>query len=832
MGQEKYEDTTKFLDSYNAWTLTPGMWMPAPLARFAKGMRNEVQNTPGTTQLVGDPISGSNNTMTWTSLTGSTNVYFAAQFTALANFSVGEIWIYVKYFGSPPVLNCAIYTDSANRPNSAVASSTLDTTNINLADALPEGRGVGQWLLFNYSTKPSVSVSTDYHVVVWNAQDGSPSDNYWQIGGSGGGDYTGNLSKSTDGSSWSSTGAPQMFYRVTETVADAKMHFVEYKNAVYACSEPLDGTAGKIYLQGDRGVATGTSTANLLKDTTQSWTVDQWQGAYVHIWNGTGQGQYRRIVDNTATDLIVYDAAADAGIGVGQPFEITPVAGSTDTGSEYVIVGTDKWQDVTPTGSAFTITKPITDVHVLWGVMYVCQNEGANVAKLREYNNSGTWDDFHGANAGTNDTAVIADAGFVAQFLDSTYDPVNENFVWRARNEAPAEWTGTDQTSVSKADDVTWASNMTFGNPVPCGTRDHLITQLAVYNGKLWVGKEDSIWYIDFDGSYDRAYPLQIGLEAMSEPDNCRAMVAKDLFLFFNWAHSVERLYGSTLDDIGPWRGTGLPERARGPIVDLVPAIGWMFGAVDAGPFGQSSLIAYNERGWHNLYRAPGRESRAFAGEKKAPRIRGTHWQSISGEYATNYLLFECGGDIMMMQMPRTSLNPSLESNLMISPESYVTSSVHDAGYAELEKHFERANVISPYLNVLHSLYIDYIPNANIRDLTNINSVVYTGWTQTTSSTTQPAFTYDLSQSRKRNIILRTRFQLSGFTNPTSTDNAPFLGAGGAGPYEINAVVLDAFSRTPVKYNWVFPVRLKKYSKTLLGELDHDPETLFNQLNT
>jgi hypothetical protein len=347
-------------------------------------------------------------------------------------------------------------------------------------------------------------------------------------------------------------------------------------------------------------------TAAVFEDTAKSWTTNEWTGAYCHIWNGTAQGQYRKIASNTATELTVTP-----------PWDEQPAAGGSDIGSEYVIIGTNKWQDVTPnpydnSGTNTGITSPITDVLSLWGILYLAQGEKDNILRVREYNNAGTWTDFWGSNSAA--AVSVYDGTNKALFLGKTYDPVNENYVWRARNENPAEWTGTDQTSVSKADDVNWGTSLTFGNPIPVGSRDYLITGLTIYNGKLWIGKENSIWYIDFDGTYDRAYPLQIGLEAMSDPDNCKAMIAKDLFLFFNWANSVERMYGSTLDDVGPWRGAGLPDRARGPIVSLVPVIGWMFATVDGYDSEQSSVLLYNERGWHTLFRAPPIVTSAFAG--------------------------------------------------------------------------------------------------------------------------------------------------------------------------------------------------------------------------
>lgn len=75
----------------------------------------------------------------------------------------------------------------------------------------------------------------------------------------------------------------------------------------------------------DRGnaVVTGSSTT-VLADTTKSWRVNQWAGYYVRIFSGTGEGQLRPIVSNTATTLTW-----------------TAVGTAPDATSEYLIVGFD-----------------------------------------------------------------------------------------------------------------------------------------------------------------------------------------------------------------------------------------------------------------------------------------------------------------------------------------------------------------------------------------------------------------------------------------------------------------------------------------------------------
>jgi len=375
-------------------------------------------------------------------------------------------------------------------------------------------------------------------------------------------------------------------------------------------------------------------------------------------------------------------------------------------------------------------------------------------------------------------------------------------------NEAPGEWDETTQTSVRKADDVTWGTDLDFSahNTVPIGSRDYLITNIFVYNDKLWVFKEDSIWFVDFDGSYDRAYPIEIGLSAITSPENGRAVCAQDLFLYFNWAFSLERLYGSTLDDIGPWRGQGMPEGKSGTIVDIIPAIGWLFAAYDGNTQNQSSLLAY-EQGWHTLFRAPSYIKSAFAGDQSNPRIRSVYWQPVYGEDATNFLWFECGGDLMFMELPLHSLNPSLDPNCLYAPESFVVHSRMDTGYAELEKYWDKIRVVSPALD--GTVYLDYHVNPPLsrHEYTNAGS-----------GTTSPSFNATIDQSRKRDIMVRTRISASDLDD--TSENT------------VEAVVVDGVARVIPKRQWTIRCRLKYGQKTRRDEVEYDPVTRYEQLWT
>ncbi|WP_411028751.1 hypothetical protein, partial [Salmonella sp. s59944] len=60
----------------------------------------------------------------------------------------------------------------------------------------------------------------------------------------------------------------------------------------------------------------------------------------------------------------------------------------------------------------------------------------------------------------------------------------------------------------------------------------------------------------------------------------------------------MERLYGKSLDDIGPKWGAGITER-NGTVVAMTSAFGWLFVVVDAGSSGVSSIMVWDGLGWH-----------------------------------------------------------------------------------------------------------------------------------------------------------------------------------------------------------------------------------------
>ena len=73
-----------------------------------------------------------------------------------------------------------------------------------------------------------------------------------------------------------------------------------------AVSTAFDATTRFQIVGYDGGKSSGSNTYNTFNDTARSWTTDRWKNYAVRIVSGTGAGQTRAILSNTATALTVY----------------------------------------------------------------------------------------------------------------------------------------------------------------------------------------------------------------------------------------------------------------------------------------------------------------------------------------------------------------------------------------------------------------------------------------------------------------------------------------------------------------------------------------------
>lgn len=98
---------------------------------------------------------------------------------------------------------------------------------------------------------------------------------------------------------------PLLFYEFNDYISPYDYISPLAYNDEYILAPPLGTTEDVFYVgQKDSGTATG-GDATTLSDTTKNWTTDQFANKVVIIINGTGIGQTRKILSNTATTLTV-----------------------------------------------------------------------------------------------------------------------------------------------------------------------------------------------------------------------------------------------------------------------------------------------------------------------------------------------------------------------------------------------------------------------------------------------------------------------------------------------------------------------------------------------
>jgi len=738
-GQDDFsEDPSRFYDSMNAWTVTDGILVPAPRWQFGTGVRTQHVTAFGDVVWDEYKISEAGQQSIW------------IPFTAQETITATAIEILLKRKSGATSIGSTIYigidTDTAGEPTEG--GFPLETSGKDgqfLKSALST---TGEWFTVTLDASMSLTASTSYWLGLY-IQDAK--DVYFGTNGTevaGGGYDSGFQIWST----FNIGGTP--YFRVIGAEAPVKYHFIKYRGALLAGTEPDAGGAGNLYINGDWGACDDNSGDKTnLEDATKSWTADEWIGSYAYITEGPGRGECRLITDNDTNTLMV-----------SPDWDVTHT-----TSSSYVILGSKKWTSIKP-GSGDTIDAPVTDMCVANEILYIAQGDSQNILRYYAYNNAGTWT-----------TANSDDGTNKATYLHSFYDPVDDVQIWRAKN---------DTVAVSRADDVAWGSNLTFGTEVPVGNEEYEITGLHDHDGVLFVGKTNSLWHFP-DGAH--AYRLNVGLDAMVYPTNCSAMATQDLFLYFNWAHSIEQYFqDNSLIDMGPWRGTGMPDTRRGPVSALLPSIGWLIGAIDGGTSNYSSVFILQNHP-HEIFRA----------WTTNRRIRSLSWQAIP--FGPPRLWIGCGTDLIYMDFPQDTINPIQDTSHNYVNEAHLITSFIDMESSGIPKLFKDLELITEDMDSDAYIAVDYQYDKDIGSST---------WISADAVYNSPHDYVAINESQRRRIRLRLRLICNDMDSP------PIL----------RATVLKAFARTPIKR--IFAMRVKAESLELdgRGNVSKDLKDFYNWL--
>lgn len=755
-GGEYYsDDPSKYFDAHHTWTLSPGILMPASECIHARGLRNQDSHSRAKM-----PTSTDVKHFFWLKLTGSTLAY-ATKFVASASYDADACYLYIRRVGNPATLTFKLWSNSGDAPNAVLKTITVAT------DTITDLEGV--FYKFDWTGVQALVSGTSYWVSVAGATTDN-ADNHWLVGVSQTiNRVTGtDVATSVDGSVWAtaSTGR-NLYFRVVD--ADIKRTFKYFllDGALYAVDKRANSTASHLYINGTRGKATS-ATGGTLTDTNNTDPVNSNGNTSIYIIRGTGFGQARGLVGGTAPST---------GLTLDAVWDTTP-----DTTSEYIIYATDLWKELTGTG----ITGVVNSVVVCNNIAYLAQGPAINIRRLRFNPAAGPPHAHEYADDGTNKADHLA-------LAHKDTKPV----VWRGLNA---------NSSVSRADGVAWGVDLTFGTAILVGDLTWPITKMLEYDDGLAVMKPDSVW---LETATDIFEKLPVDLDRLVDITNGQAALAKDLFLYFNFAHSVEKYYSGTLSDIGPSRGIGLPGNRRGIVSHLEGGVGLMFVAVDAGSSGYSSVLATDSVGYCEVFRAP------MAGE----RIQAMAWQPTPGTFPR--LWIECNGDMWAIATPEQSLNPQYNAAFPFAHECSLITSTFDMGSATLPKFlkelsvstrnlFELTDIGAPTDIYIGELQVDYQTDSDIGT---------PAWTNISRVLTSPHDNVTLNFGD----VKAARFRFRIYSSYQAGVNGTLV------PW-IQGTVLKGFARTPIKYQYILRVKTSDWAVTLSGKPDLQADDLVDWL--
>jgi len=730
-GSESFsDDNARFFDSQSCWTMTPNKLMQGPRWTLSRGQLSVIGNRWDEGQ---ELVGGAGLNFTFQSLTGSTRYCFT-QISGYGGTMV-EANLWIRRVGSPGTLTFQVRTNNAGEPSSTVTLSATATTS-DITDFIS--------VLYRFTFSGTVLANgTVYHLGVL----GASTDNYanhWEVGLDS--SQTGSTDASSDGTTWT-TGPGQIFAQIHEAITTGKHHFFQLDGLPYCCLEFDSGASSSLWHMGDRGKATS-ATSTTLTDTNASFrtagAVGLYTGATVKIINGTGVGQTRTISANTSTELTV------------STWDITP-----DTTSEYIIYGTNHWRGVSSTGLG-RVTNVCTNGK-LPGIAYFAQ--GTTTIRRMRFNASASPPAHQFQDDGSN----------IADLLYTFYDEASKkSVVWRAKNST---------AQISRANTKSWGEALEFGTGIPVGSAQYDITGLVDYDKKLWVAKEDSLWFVVDDTPRE----LSVGLKSSPNSSNGKAMNALGLFLYFNYMHSVEQLYGSTISDVGPWIGSGVPSGRTGVVSCMASAFNWLFIGIDAGTSGVSSVLLYDGRSYHEVFR----------GTRAGARIRNVYW--FAGEGARPVLWIDYAGTTVAMFFPMNTLNPLNDSTFDYHHEGVLIGSTIDMDAFNLPKFIKELTLITENLSQGTEVRVDYQTDNNIGTST---------WTPLGTFYQSPVDVVTAGFGNIRQIRFRYRLITDSSTTPTI----------------VKASVMEGYARTPLKYQWNMRVKTSDFQVNYLGARDASPD--------
>lgn len=451
------------------------------------------------------------------------------------------------------------------------------------------------------------------------------------------------------------------------------------------------------------------------------------------------------------------------------------IESSTDT---YGNKSYDDWKTTEITGHGLT---SISDVLVFNNIAYFAQGSVADIRKWKPDESGTKW---------------LADTNNKADILREHSTSTDGASIARTLK------TG-DKCYVATAPFKNFTEALVFKTAIKVPSGD-TISSIISYQGKLYALKPDSIWSVDPNGT---VYKFNSQIDDAYSANNGRAVIEQGQYMYFTLDKSLEQLYGSSINDVGPHHGAGLPVDRSGFISALENAFNQLFVAIDGGATGYSSIMMFDGVNYHEIWRAP----------ETGKSVSTLYWNSNKNT-SYPYLFFDYGGHICFIKFPDIGFNPAKDSGIYYVPEADLITSTFDMNITRRPKYFNEISVISKNLqnsktDFSVSQYITADSRIQVYYQTD-NDINTDNWNDAGGIYTSPFDSVNIDRSNVYAIRLKFKLLVSDANKPPM----------------INATVLEGLARLPVKYQWVMRIKTSSMQNTLTGAPDHNPDLLYTWL--
>lgn len=730
------EDNTAFWDAKDAWTQTSGKLYSAPEWYFASGF------------VSADTYWG--GSVKWRPLYGA-NRYHATRFAASASYSAKYVLLKIRQVGLPSTLRVSIYSDFSDpsSPYESLKTVTLSATSGDFEHKDYE---------FTFASVLALTSGTNYWVVI-NGTANDTDTNHWEVGVDASGGRYSLIATADTGSplDWGNSSEDLYFRASPAYVSQRVWHFI-HDDALYAIVTSETGSSPNLFINGDRSIATSGSASTLVNTGNKSaaWTTNKWAGAWVRIIAGTGKGQARQIASNTTTTLTV-----------SPDWDINP-----SSASRYVIYSTPKWTEITGHGLTKNTCRPVSANRV----MYFAQGTGINVRRGHEDT----------AETNCHEWADTADI-YRYDYIEPHMLPNAGLRLFLGKANActvgyitPPEWGVSAPVTVI---------------PIKggvAGATDAEITSLKSGGDKLYVGKENALFWID--ETTPKQYTLQI--KDVPDPNNLLGITAQGDTVFFGYGGSFGYMISNQHKDILNYRAgyEGLPPDRAGYVSHAITVMGWVMFSVDGGTSNYSSIYAWNGIGLHEIWR----------GWREGIRVRDLFWQPCQGTRGRLWL--DTGADSVYIEFPLNRSNPLFDVDMSHRSDFSITTGTMDIEKENLYKAFSQIRIGSENLSVgTRYVEVDYQADEDVET---------PNWTKIGTVAKSPYDTLYFPKGSIHKIRFRFRVHSDDVSTPaiiTSTD------------------VLGEISEPP-RYQWIGTFQVAEEQETYDGQVDFKPTYIYNWL--